>query len=108
MKKTALASLAAAAMLGASLVAATPASAAGHMPSKPDTQCMRAGIAVLKDAGLFSAVARDGLPIATAVSVGVTVREGADISGLPENLPLSLVLADHRAGDKSTFIYPWC
>lgn len=54
---------------------------------------MQAGIAVLKDAGLFSSVAKDGLPIATAVAVGVTVREGKSTAGLPENLPLSVVLA---------------
>lgn len=69
---------------------------------------MQAGIAVLKDAGLFSSVAKDGLPIATAVAVGVTVREGKSTAGLPENLPLSVVLADHRAGANSIFVYPWC
>lgn len=109
MKGFALTSVAAAAMIGASLVAATPAAAADHKPAKPDTQCMQAGIAVLKDAGLFSSVARDGLPISTAVSVGVTVRgDAASIAGLPKNLPLSVVLADHRAGDNSLFLYPWC
>jgi hypothetical protein len=84
------------------VVTAPPASAA------PDTACMRAGIAFLKDNGLFSTVAKSGLPISTAVSVGVTVRPGQDISGLPETLPLSVVLADHRAGDDSLFVYPWC
>jgi hypothetical protein len=74
----------------------------------PDTQCMRAGIATLKSAGLFSQVARSGLPIATAVSVGVTPRAGTDVAALPDPLPLSVVLADHRAGDNSLFIYPWC
>lgn len=44
----------------------------------------------------------------TAVSVGVTVREGADLSGVPDPIPLSVVLADHRAGDDSLFVYPWC
>ena len=56
----------------------------------------------------MSSVARDGLPIATAVSVGVTVREGADISVVPNPIPLKVVLADHRAGDDSLFVYPWC
>jgi hypothetical protein len=102
MKKTAVA-LAALALTATTMAA--PASAAGH---KPDTACMQAGIAVLKDAGLFSAVAKGGLPIETAVSVGVTVREGADISGVPNPIPLSIVLADHRAGDDSLFVYPWC
>jgi hypothetical protein len=69
---------------------------------------MRAGMQVLKDAGLFSAVARDGLPIATAVGVGVTPRAGTDVSSLPDPLPLRVVLADHRAGDNSLFVYPWC
>lgn len=101
MKKSAL-TLAA---LGLVAATAVPASAAGH---KPDTACQQAGLAVLRDAGLLSAVAKDGLPIATAVSVGVTVREGADISGVPDPIPLSVVLADHRAGDESLFVYPWC
>ena len=81
-----------------------PASAA----AKPDTACMRAGIATLKSAGLFSAVAKGGLPIATAVSVGVTPRAGTDVTALPDPLPLSVVLADHRAGSSSLFLYPWC
>lgn len=102
MRRTLVASSAAALGLGLALVPASSASA------KPDTDCMRAGIRVLKDAGLFSAVAKDGLPIATAVSVGVTPRAGTDVSALPDPLPLSLVLADHRAGDNSLFIYPWC
>jgi len=96
-----------AAMALATALAASPASAAERNP-RPDTDCMRAGMAVLKDAGLFSAVAKGGLPIDTAVSVGVTVRPGADISGVPDPIPLSVVLADHRAGDDSLFVYPWC
>jgi len=104
MKNKILGGLAAAATvfgLGATAVSAAPA-------DKRDTACMQAGIGVLKDAGLFSSVAADGLPIATAVSVGVTVRDGADISGVPDPIPLSVVLADHRAGDNSLFVYPWC
>lgn len=93
------------AALALTAAAAVPAAAAGHTP---DTDCQRAGMTVLKDAGLFATVARDGLPIATAVSVGVTVRDGADISGVPDPIPLSVVLADHRAGDQSLFVYPWC
>jgi hypothetical protein len=27
---------------------------------------------------------------------------------LPDPLPLSVVLADHRAGDSSILLYPWC
>jgi hypothetical protein len=53
-------------------------------------------------------VARSGLPISVAVGLGVTVRPGADISGVPDPLPLSLILADHRAGASSLFVYPWC
>ena len=49
--------------LGLALVPVTSASAA------PDTQCMRNGISVLKEIGLFSAVAKDGLPISAAVAV---------------------------------------
>ena len=40
--------------------------------------------------------------------VGVTPRAGTDVTSLPDTLPLSVVLADHRAGDDSLFIYPWC
>ena len=76
--------------------------------AQPDTACMQAGIRVLKEAGLFSTVAKSGLPVATAVAVGVTPREGTDVGALPDVLPLSVVLADHRAGDDSLFIYPWC
>ncbi len=81
---------------------------AGSASAKPDTDCMRAGITFLRDNGLLSTVARSGLPIATAVSVGVTPRAGTDVSALPDPLPLSVVLADHRAGANSLFIYPWC
>ena len=59
-------------------------------------------------AGLLDDVARGGLPIALAVELGVTPREGTDVSALPDPLPLSVVLADHRAGDNSLFVYPWC
>ena len=69
---------------------------------------MRAGISTLKGAGLFSTVAKNGLPVADAVALGVLPREGTDVSALPEVLPLSVVLADHRAGDDSLFVYPWC
>lgn len=84
------------------LVPVTTASAA------PDTDCMRAGMNALKGLGAFSAVAKDGLPISTAVAVGVTPRAGTDVASLPDPLPLSVVLADHRAGADSLFIYPWC
>lgn len=101
--RTALAAAGAATLAATALVGtATPASAA------PDTACMRAGIATLKDAGLLSSVAKDGLPISVAVSVGVVPREGTDVSALPDPLPFRVVLADHRAGDDSLFIYPWC
>jgi len=107
MKKFALTSVAAAAMIGASLVAATPAAAADHKPAKPDTQCMRAGIATLKGAGLLDDVARDGLSVAYAVNeLGVTLRDPGTV--LPDTLPLKVVLADHRAGDNSLLVYTWC
>jgi hypothetical protein len=88
--------------LGLALVPAASASAA------PDTQCMRNGISVLKEVGLFSTVAKGGLPISVAVGYGVTPRAGTDVASLPDPLPLSVVLADHRAGENSLFIYPWC
>jgi hypothetical protein len=82
-----------------------PASTAG---AAQDTACQRAGMSTLRSLGLLDDVARDGLPIATAVSVGVTPRAGTDVSQLPDTLPLTVVLADHRAGDSSLFVYPWC
>ena len=86
-----------------------PASAAQAAPkAKPDVPCMHAGIKTLQSAKLLDDVARKGLPIATAVQLGVAPRAGADLSGVPDPLPLSLILADHRAGDRSLFVYPWC
>ena len=77
--------------------------------AQPDTACMRAGIDFLKENGLFSTVAASGLPLETAVAVDVVPRDpDLDLSTLPASLPLSVVLADHRAGDDSLFIYPWC
>ena len=84
------------------VVTAPPSSAS------PVTDCMRAGLSTLKGAGLLSTVARDGLPITAAVGLGVTPRAGTDVNALPAVLPFSVVLADHRAGDESLFIYPWC
>lgn len=95
-----------AAILGAAIGAVaigSPAEAA-----RPDTACQKAGLSTLQSAGLLDDVARDGLPVATAVALGVTVRDGADISTVPDPLPLSVILADHRAGDGSLFVYPWC
>ncbi len=91
------------AAVGASVLVA-PAQAA-----TPDTACMQAGIATLKAVGLHSAVAKNGITVGTAVSVGVTAR-----NGLPQGftldtvIPYSTLLADHRAGDDSIFVYPWC
>ena len=69
---------------------------------------MRAGMATLRGAGLLDDAARGGVPISLAVGLGVTVRPGADISGVPDPIPFSTLLADHRAGDASLFVYPWC
>ena len=76
--------------------------------TRPDTDCMRAGMATLRGAGLLDDAARGGVPISLAVGLGVTVRPGADISGVPDPIPFSTLLADHRAGDASLFVYPWC
>src|SRR4051794_34552818 len=92
--------------LSVALVAIPTTSALARPASAPDTACMRAGMATLRSAGLLDDVARSGLPIATAVSLGVTARAGADLSGVPDPLPLSLILADHRAGSHSLFVYP--
>ena len=48
---------------------------------------MHAGIKTLQSVGLLDDVARSGLPISTAVSLGVTVRDGADISASPTRCP---------------------
>ena len=50
----------------------------------------------------------DGGYAALAVDLGVTPRPSTDVSTLPDPLPLSVVLADHRAGENSLFVYPWC
>jgi hypothetical protein len=94
----------------ATLVLATAGVATTSAPAsaRPDTACMRAGMTTLKQAGVFSSVARNGLPVSTAVSLGVTPRAGADLSAVPDPIPLSLLLADHRAGSHSLFVYPWC
>ena len=101
LKRTITFSLAAA-FLAAATVTGSAAAA------KPDVGCMQAGIKTLQSAGLLDDVARGGIAIETAVSLGVTVRPGADISGVPNPIPLSLILADHRAGESSAFVYPWC
>jgi hypothetical protein len=92
------------------LVAAGLSSVAVAAPASAtqDTDCMRAGMNALKDAGVFSKVAKSGLPISTAVALGVRPRAGTDVTKLPDPLPLPVILADHRAGDHSLFIYPWC
>ena len=102
MKRTIITSVAA-----AILVAATSAGSAAAA-GKPDVACMKAGISTLQSARLLDDVARGGIAIGTAVSLGVTVRPGADISGVPDPIPFSLLLADHRAGPSSLFVYPWC
>jgi hypothetical protein len=90
----------------AGLAAAAFAAPAQAAPA--DGRCQAAGIATLKSIGAFKAVRDNGVPIATAVALGVTVREGADISGVPDPIPFHVLLADHRAGDDSLFVYPWC
>ena len=90
------------AALAATLVPAASAEA------KPDTACQKAGIKTLQSAGLLKEVARHGLPIEDAVALGVAPRPGTDVAALPDPLPLSVVLADHRAGEDSLFLYPWC
>jgi hypothetical protein len=101
--------LAALAALGAAVAVTAIPSAASAAPSRPDTACQRAGITTLQSAGLLDDVARGGLPISLALDLGVTVRSAStDVSALPDPLPLSLILADHRAGASSVFVYPWC
>ncbi|MEO5608025.1 MAG: hypothetical protein ABIQ61_13385 [Ornithinibacter sp.] len=91
-----------AAAAGVAAIAASPAQAA------PDTSCMKAGISTLKSAGLLQSVAKDGITVGTAVSVGVGVREGNAVPALNTVISYSALLADHRAGANSYFTYPWC
>lgn len=96
------ASIAAAA--GIAALAAAPASAA-----PADGRCQAAGIATLKAVGEFKNVRDNGISVATAVGFGVAPRDG-----LPEGvtldtvIPFQTLLADHRAGGDSIFVYPWC
>ena len=92
----------------AALAASAVLASAGPAAATQDTDCQRAGMSALKSLGVFSQVAKNGVPIAVAVSLGVTPRAGTDVSSLPDPLPLSVVLADHRAGANSLFVYPWC
>jgi len=93
----------------AALASTAILSTAGAASASPDTSCMRAGISTLRSAGLLPSVAKNGVDLTYAVEkLGVTVRPGADISGVPNPVPFSLLLADHRAGADSLFIYPWC
>ena len=101
MKRTITRSLAAALLATAAVTGSVSA-------ASPDVTCMQAGIRTLQSARLLDDVARGGIAIETAVSFGVTVRPGADISGVPNPIPFSLLLADHMAGDSSAFVYPWC
>jgi len=101
MKRTITVSLAAALLAAATITSSAAA-------ARPDVGCMQAGIKTLQSARLLDDVARAGIAIETAVSLGVTVRPGADISGVPNPIPFSMLLADHRAGESSAFLYPWC
>jgi len=94
--------------LAAAALAVTTIAGTAAAGTRPDTDCMRAGMATLRGAGLLDDAARGGVPISLALSLGVTVRPGADISGVPDPIPFPVVLADHRAGDASLFVYPWC
>ena len=97
------ATLAAAAGVAAIAVAA-PASA-----SAADGRCQAAGIATLKSIGAFKEVRDNGVSVATAVSLGVTPRNGLPAGfTLDTVIPFQTLLADHRAGDSSIFVYPWC
>ena len=92
------------AIAGLGLVASPTAAHASQ-----DTACKKAGMKTLQSAGLLDDVARDGIALATAVGMGVAPRDPAlDLSTVPDPIPLPLLLADHRAGDSSLFVYPWC
>ena len=83
--------------------------APGQAQAAPDTSCQKAGIKTLKSAGLLSTVARNGVSLEAAGGLGVEPRDPAlDLSAVPDPIPFPLLLADHRAGDDSLFVYPWC
>jgi hypothetical protein len=83
--------------------------APGQAQAAPDTACQKAGIKTLKSAGLLAKVARNGITLEKAVSLGVAPRDpNLDLSAVPDPIPFPLLLADHRAGDNSLFVYPWC
>ena len=94
--------------LAAGLLAATTLTGSVAAAGRPDVACMQAGIKTLQGAHLLDDVARGGIAIGTAVSLGVIVRPGADIAGVPNPIPFPVLLADHRAGSASLFVYPWC
>ena len=75
----------------------------------PDTACQKAGLKTLQSERKLDDVARDGISLSTAVGLGVAPRDPAlDLGAVPDPIPLSLLLADHRAGDSRLFVYPWC
>jgi hypothetical protein len=75
----------------------------------PDTACQKAGLKTLQSEGELDDVARDGISQSAAIDLGVTPRDPAlDLGAVPDPIPLPLLLADHRAGDSSLFVYPWC
>ncbi len=91
------------------LAIAGAVAAPGPAQAAPDTACMKAGIKTLQGAGLLREVARGGISIAAAGSLGVEPRSAdLDLTAVPDPIPLPLLLADHRAGDRSLFVYPWC
>ena len=94
--------------LAAALIAVAAFGGPAAAATRPDVGCMQAGIRTLQNARLLDDVARNGIAVETAVSLGVTVRPGADLSAVPNPIPLPLLLTDHRAGGNSTFVYPWC
>lgn len=71
--------------------------------------CQQAGISALQGLNALPAVAKNGISVGDAVELGVAPRDGLpDGVGLDTVLSFSTVLADHRAGDNSIFVYPWC
>ena len=107
--KTAVATAAIATVGFAGTAAAGAPDGAGEGGKPAGIACQQAGISALQGLGALPTVAKNGISVADAVALGVAPRDG-----LPEGitletvLPFSLVLADHRAGSDSIFVYPWC
>lgn len=92
LKKIAIATAAAALTVG---LAAAPATAA---PKNAGAACAQAGIAFLKDNGLFAAAAKKQIDYSTVDAIRADLPAGS-------NLSLGQVVALHTSNPE---LFPWC